>query len=1027
MSAPRKTPKSESAARLGPQQKGAKRQPAKSMPLPSTLPPSLTLPLTSPGFPIVGIGASAGGLEAMEEFFRHMPPGSGMVFVVVSHQHAGHVSLLPSLLGKCTAMPVVEATDGMEMEINHVYVAPGGTNLAILHGTLHIIEPQSQDRIPLPIDYFFRSLAEDQKQRAIGIILSGTGTDGTLGLRAIKAESGMTIAQEPQSAKYQGMPRSAIGAEVVDVVQPADRMSEPLLAYARTLTRPALPLPERDLSQTLQKIFILLRDRTGNDFAVYKENTIHRRIERRMNVHQIENLRQYLRFVLANPHELDALFQELLIGVTSFFRDPQALDVLLDKGLPSLVEGKSEGSTLRVWVAGCSTGEEAYSLAILIREYLTQRKLRLTVQIFASDLDSRAIETGRAGLYPVGIAGDIPQDRLERFFTKVDGSYRVKKEIRDLVVFATHNLLSDAPFTKLDLLSCRNLLIYLEAKAQQKILPLFHYALKPNGLLLLGSSETIGGFDSLFTVIDRKWKLFRRTAEPGTFPHLERFPGRLMKGTSEIRAVSEGPPITSRRPASVPDLIQQLLVTRYAPAAVVVNGRGEVVYIHGHTGAFLEPAPGPPTHHLVEMAREGLQHDLALALHQAAGREDEVVRRNMQVKVNGDVILVNLTVKRIVEPENIQGLFLVTFEQVRTDKTVARKGAIERVAPPLKKGESGLTQELAFTKQRLQRTIEELQTSNEELKSTNEELQSTNEELQSTNEEVETAKEELQSLNEELVTVNSELQGKLDALSDASDDLQNLLNSTEVATIFLDNDLRIKRFTLEAKRVSSLIAVDVGRPLSDIVSKLTADRLLEDAQDVLQTLIVKEREVQANDGSWFFMRILPYRTSRNTIDGLVLTFLDITKMKGAEQVTKAARGLAASIVETVREPLLVLDDQLRVVSVNQSFYRMFQVKPREVEQQLLYHLCHGAWNIPDLRRLLEEVLPKTASFQDFIVDKIFSHVGRKILALNGRRLEQETAQPNRILLAMEEVRIPEEDGEVQGKAEGSLNQKRTKP
>lgn len=1010
MAAARKTPGRTATATRGTKHKSLKRQPVQATPPPTT-------PAHSPGFLIVGIGASAGGLEAMEEFFHHMPPGNGMAFVVVSHQHAGHVSLLPSLLSKCTAMPVMEATDGMPVEPNRVYLAPGGTNMASLHGTLHLMEPPSQERVPLPIDYFFRSLAEDQKQRAVGIILSGTGTDGTLGLRAIKAESGMTIAQDPQSAKYQGMPRSAITAGVVDVVQPADQMSEPLRAYARSLTKPALPLPEQDASQTLQKIFILLRDRTGNDFSLYKENTIHRRIERRMNVHQIENLKQYLRFVVANPHELDVLFQELLIGVTSFLRDPQAFEVLAQKVLPSLVEGKAENATLRLWVAGCSTGEEAYSLAILIREYLTQRKLRLTLQIFASDLDSRAIETARAGLYPVGIAGDIAPERLQRFFTKEDSSYRVKKEIRDLVVFATHNILTDAPFTKLDLLSCRNLLIYLEAKAQQRILPLFQYALKPNGILFLGSSETIAGFESLFTVIDRKWKLFRRTTEPGIFPRLERFPSGLMKRTTETRGEAVAP-LTTTRPASIPDLIQQLLVSRYAPAAVIVNGRGEVVYIHGHTGAYLEPAPGQPTHHLIEMAREGLQHDLALALHQAAGREEEVVRHGLRVRANGDVILVNVTVKRIAEPEALQGLFLVTFRQVRADKTAARKGAPARLAAPLKKSESGLMRELQFTKQRLQRTIEELQTSNEELKSTNEELQSTNEELQSTNEELETAKEELQSLNEELVTVNSELQGKLDALADANDDLQNLLNSTEVATIFLDNELHIKRFTSEAKRVSSLIASDVGRPLSDIASKLTYDRLSEDAQDVLQTLVIKEREVRTSDGSWFVMRILPYRTAKNTIDGLVLTFLDVTKNKQAEQVVQAAHGFAASIVETVREPLLVLDDQLRVVSANQSFYRTFQVRPREVEQQLLYHLCNGAWNIPDLRSLLEEILPERTSFQDFVVDQTFPHIGRKVLALNGRRLEQETAQPGRILLAMEEVR---EGGE--GKREVTVEAK----
>jgi two-component system CheB/CheR fusion protein len=976
--------------------------------------PNLPSAPTIPGFLIVGIGASAGGLEAMEEFFRHMPPSSGMAFVVVSHQPAGHVSLLPVLLGKCTAMPVVAVTDGLTVEPDHVYLAPGGTNLAVLHGSLQIMEPRPEERVPLPIDYFFRSLADDQRQRAAGIILSGTGTDGSIGLRAIKADSGMTIAQDPQSAKYQGMPRSAIAAGVVDVVKPAGQMSEPLLAYARSLTKPIQPLPEHDATQILHKLFILLRDRTGNDFALYKESTIRRRIERRMNVHQLESLRHYLRFAQANPHELDALFQELLIGVTSFFRDPQAFEALAQKGLPSLLQEKPDGSTLRIWVAGCSTGEEAYSLAIVVKEYLAQHKRRLAVQIFASDLDNRAIETARAGLYPVGIAGDVTPERLQRFFTKEDGSYRIKREIRDLVVFARHNLLTDAPFTKLDMLSCRNLLIYLEAKAQHRLLPLFHYALKPNGLLLLGTSETIGGFDTFFATIDRKGKLFRRTVEPSTLPNLERSPGGAMRGTIATHEET-GRPLPAVRPLAIADLMQQVLVAQYAPAAVVVNSRGEIVHIHGHTGAYLEPAPGAPTHHLVEMAREGLQHELAAALQRAAGREDEVVRRNVPMRADSGMALVTITVKRITEPEALQGLFLVTFGPAEPDKTVVRKAAPKRPSAPLKtkKGEAGLRWELKFTKKRLQRTIEELQTSNEELKSTNEELQSTNEELQSANEELETAKEEMQSMNEELMTVNAEFQGKFDALENANDDLQNLLNSTEVATIFLDNELRIKRFTSEAKRVNHLIALDIGRPLSDIVSKLTYDRVLADAENVLRTLVVQEQEVQALDGSWFLMRIMPYRTSKNTIDGLVLTFLDITQMKQAERVVKAARGLAASIVETMREPLLVLDEQLRVVVANQSFYRTFQTTPREVEQQLLYHLCNGAWNISDLRSQLEAIIPEHRSFRDFIVDKPFPQVGRKKLALHGRPLEQDVALPGRILLAIEEIadREPHSGGE----------------
>ena len=584
MAAGRKIPRKATPVPKGRKQNVAERRPATvSTPPEETLAPSMVLPSGPPGFLIVGIGASAGGLEAMEEFFHHMPPSSRMAFVVVSHQPAGHVSLLPGLLGKCTAMPVVEATDGITVEPDHVYLAPGGANLALLHGTVHLMDPPLQERVPLPIDYFFRSLADDQKERAAGIILSGTGSDGSIGLRAIKAESGMTIAQDPQTAKYQGMPRSAIAAGVVDVVKPAGQMLEALLAYARSLTKSMQPQTKHDASQTLQKLLILLRDRTGNDFTLYKEAAIRRRLERRMNVHQIENMRHYLRFVQENPHELDALFQELLINVTSFFRDPQVFEVLAQKGLPALVENKPDGSTLRIWVAGCSTGEEAYSVAIVAKEFLAQHKRRLAVQIFASDLDIRAVETARAGLYPVGIAGDVTPDRLQRFFIKKDGGYRIKKEIRDLVLFATHNLLTDAPFTKLDVLSCRNLLIYLDAKAQHKLLPLFHYALKPNGLLLLGTSETIGGFEQLFAPIDRKGKLFRRTAEPSMLPHLERVSGGAMRGTIATRPSTEAPP-PLEPPFTVANLIQQVLVAQYAPAAVVINGRGEIVHIHGRTG-----------------------------------------------------------------------------------------------------------------------------------------------------------------------------------------------------------------------------------------------------------------------------------------------------------------------------------------------------------------------------------------------------------------------------------------------------------
>ena len=853
----------------------------------------------------------------------------------------------------------------------------------------------------MPIDYFFRSLAEDQKHRAIGIILSGTGTDGTLGLQAIKGESGMTMAQAVESAKYGGMPRSAIAAGAIDVIRSVTEMPEQLIAYARGLFKaPPLsdlaPIP-LDRAEILQKLFVLLRDRTGCDFSLYKVNTTRRRIERRMIVHQIDDLDQYLRFVQANPEEIDKLFHELLIGVTSFFRDHQAFEVFAHKGLPLLFHDKPEGASIRIWVPGCSTGEEAYSLAMMCREFLTELKTRRRVEIFATDVDSEAIETARAGLYPAGISGDVTPARLQRFFTKEDSWYRVKKEIRDLVVFAVHNLLMDPPFTKMDLVSCRNVMIYLEAKAQQRLLATFHYALKPNGLLWLGSSETASGFEEQFTLLDKKWKLFTRDARARALPYLEPFAIGTTHANVDTRAVGEVDRAAAAQPVQA--MIEQLLMERHVPPSVFANAHGEVVYIHGRTGAYLEPAPGPPPQRLLDMAREGLRYELSIMLQQATGREAELVRRGVRVKANGGLRTVNVTLRRLGQPKGLSDLVWVTFETV---SEALREEKLRGIAPS-KKAQASLQQELDDTKQRLQHTIEELQTSNEELKSANEELQSTNEELQSTNEELETAKEELQSLNEELVTVNAELQGKLEELSGVNDDLANLLNSTEVATIFLDNELSIKRFTPEAKKVVNLIVSDIGRPLSDISSRLADDQLIEDTREVQQTLVFKEREVQTTDGNWYFMRVVPYRTAKNTIEGLVLTFLNITKTKEAQHATHTALNYAENIVETIDQPLLVLDAELRVVSANRSFYQTFNLTPQKAEHQLICNLGNSMLNIPKLRQLLEKLLPQDRPFEDFVLDQDFPSIGRKMLVLKARRLQQEVTTPARILLVMEDI------------------------
>lgn len=964
------------------------------------------LPKPAKPFPIVGLGASAGGLDALEKFLAHVPDDSGIAFVVVTHLHPGHVSLLPELLGKCTRMPVRTAADGLVVEPNTVYMSLPDGYLAILQGTLHLMPPDEAGVLRLPIDYFFRSLAEDQQEKAIGIVLSGTGTDGSLGLKAIKGAGGMTMAQEPDSALYSGMPASAINTGLMDYIQPVERLPQQLVTYTHgaylATTEPEAGGDE-GLSEPMQKIIVLLRTRAGHDFSVYKSNTIRRRIERRINVHQLTGPEQYLRLLQENPHELDLLFQELLIGVTNFFRDAEAFAALAKSVVPELLHGHADNTPVRVWVAGCSTGEEAYSLAILLQEGMDKARKHFPVQIFATDLDSQAIEVARRGFYVEGIARDVRPHRLARYFVKEEGGYRIKKEIRELVIFAPQNILKDPPFTKLDLIACRNLLIYVKATAQERLLALFHYALNPGGTLFLGSSENIIGLSDHFTVMNKKWKIFQRKDLGGR---------HTLPAQSPLPAAKTG--AVAGSPADMPDrlrkqqlstLIEKTLLTRYAPASVIVNDRGDILYIHGRTGDYLEPATGQPRLNILEMAREGLRLELPSALRRAAAQKGEVVFDDVRVKTNGGYDSVRLTVVKLAEPESVRGLLLVTFktEPVVKLPAAARAGAHRAGKSSLPAHVPELERELQYTKETLQSTVEELQTSNEELKSTNEELQSTNEELQSANEELETSKEEMQSLNEELQTVNAQLEGKLEDLAQANDDMQNLLNSTAIATIFLDLKLRIKRFTPEATKLVKLIPSDVGRSLADLASNLRYDDLQADAAEVLRKLGFKEKEVQTKAGAWRQVRITPYRTTENVIEGLVLTFVDIDQVKSAERAAQQARAFAENIIATVREPLLVLDDKLCVVSANRAFHKTFKTSPREVEHLLIYKLGDGLWNLPALRKLLEDVLPRNTAFEDFKVEQNFPGLGRGPLLLNARRLQREAGAPGMILLAIEDA------------------------
>lgn len=827
----------------------------------------------APTPPIVGIGASAGGLEALEHFLDNVPEGSGMAFVIIQHLDPTYKGMLPELLQRHTAMPVAQAGNRMKIKPDCVYVIPPNKDLSILHGTLHLLDPVAPRGLRLPIDFFLRALAQDQRELAVGVILSGMGSDGTLGLRTIKEKAGLTLAQEPASAKFDSMPRSAIDAGLADIVAPAEQLPARIIAYLHSI-HPASqlePILGVKSQSGLDQIMILLRERTGNDFSLYKKNTIYRRIERRMGLHQIDALATYVRYLRENPQEIDLLFKELLIGVTNFFRDPSVWEYLKSEALPALLKEYPAGKALRAWVPACSTGEEAYSLAIVFRETLEQIKPqgRFSLQIFATDLDQDAIDKARQGVYPPNIMADVSPQRLQQFFVEDENGYRVSKEIREMVIFAPQNIIMDPPFTKLDILTCRNLLIYLGPELQNKLMPLFHYALNRNGLLLLGSAETTGNFSSLFAPLEGKARVYRRLENPA--PQAVDFPTKFFPPAHKL----QDEPRAASQVYNLQHQAEQLLLHNFCPAAVLINGEGDILYINGRTGKYLEPAAGKANWNIYAMAREGLRHELAIALKKALRQQSTITLQNLPLSNSEDKIQrVNVTVHAIDQPELLHGMALIAFADVAADRKDTRR------SPPAHGGTQNTELERALEEIRILR--EEMQTSQEELTSTNEELQSTNEELQSTNEELTTSKEEMQSLNEELQTVNAELQSKVDDLSSMNNDMKNLLNSTDIATIFLDNALNVRRFTNQATQLFKLIPGDVGRPLSDIVNELHYPELQADAQAVLHSLIFSEKQVAARGGRWYKVRIMPYRTLENVIDGVVITFSDISEAKKLE-------------------------------------------------------------------------------------------------------------------------------------------------
>jgi two-component system CheB/CheR fusion protein len=953
--------------------------------------------------PVVGIGASAGGLVAFEAFFSHLPADMdpAMAFVLVQHLAPEHPSILAELIQRFTPLQVRDAENGMVVERNGVYVIPPNTDLALVQGRLYVTPPAESRRPRLPIDHFFRSLAQEMQEEAIAIVLSGAGSDGALGVREVKEAGGLVIAQTPESAEYASMPQSAIATGLVDYILPPAEMPAQLLAYARHLTHRLLPTilpPSPQVDDALQKIFGVLRARTRHNFSEYKSSTMLRRTARRMAVHQVADLEAYLRYLQDNPDEATILFRELLIGVTRFFRDPEAFDALKTHVLPHLFDGKDADATVRVWVPGCSTGEEAYSLAILIRDYLDTHQQACTVQIFATDIDPVSIAQARTGAYPTNIAADVPPPYLERYFTREEQHYRVKKTIRDTVTFAEQDVIQDPPFSRVDLLSCRNLLIYLTADLQKKLLPLFHYALNPQGFLLLGSSESIGEFTDLFAIVNRKWKIYQRKAAVTTARTLPQVP---LARVTPVPSTQERA-VQPAEPRSLRQLVETILLEHYTASAVLINEKGDILFVHGSTSRYLETATGEANLNIHRMARPGLRLELTVAIRKALAQHEVIRYDGMQVPVNGGMHTVNL----LVHPVSLSPaptLLLVVFDEVPTASLPSMDTTPHAPLSDKDRRIAELERELLLKDEFLQSHVEELSTSNEE-------LQSANEELQSTNEELDTSREELQSVNEELSTVNAELEKKVEELSQANDDMNNLLAGTDIGTIFLDDAFGIQQFTPAATRIVNIRSADIGRPLAHYSTNLTGDvRLLDAARDVYHTLTVKETEVQTTDGHWYLMRILPYRTLRNEVAGVVFTFVDVTEQHTLREALQASRlaelahAYAEQIVETIREPLLVLDADLRVISVNQAFTTTFVVNRDDTVGRRLYDLGNGQWDIPELRRLLEAVLPERFVVTDYTVTHTFEQIGRRVMRLNARELRQETYQPRMILLAIDEV------------------------
>jgi two-component system, chemotaxis family, CheB/CheR fusion protein len=960
---------------------------------------------TPPSFPIVGIGASAGGLEAFTQLLGALPPDTGMAFVLIQHLDPTHPSLLAQALTKATRMRVEEIQDGVTLKPDQVYVIAPNTNVGVLQGAFTVLPREHPGKLNLPVDFFFRSLAAERRSGAIGIVLSGTASDGTEGLRAIKAEGGVTLVQDPRTAKFGGMPQSALTAGVVDLSLPIPELANELQQLARHpyLYGKALePVPRRKDAEDLKKILLLVRNVVGVDLTEYKETTIRRRLARRLALHKLETFADYAKFLQEQAGEARALFDDVLIHVTSFFRDPEVFEALTQRIFPSILKHKRAGEPIRMWVPGCSTGQEVYSLAMALLEALGDPPQDRPIQIFGSDISTWAIDQARAGVYPESAVADVSPTRLRRFFTEVDGGQLVNKTLRAICVFVQHDLARDPPFSRLDLVSCRNVLIYFNQPLQKRLLTTFHYCLKQPGFLILGHAETVSGEPGLFLPLNTSSRIFTRV--PGAS-------NATFEGGPAARA---GPPRSKtprveRQPAApAPNLfshVDHLLLAQYAPPGVIVNERGEILQFRGRTGPYLESPPGRPQPNLLKMAREGLLSDVQLALGQAKKAGLTVRRDGVRMRDDGGTRTCNIVVVPVTGIPDSEGrLFAVMFEEVPSGVSVSVPAATGNVRGDVRTtpGAARLEHELKTTKDYLQSLIAEHQTSNDALASANEELVSSNEELQSLNEEIETAKEELESANEELITLNDELQHRNLELNQVNNDLGNLLTSVEIPVVIVDAHRRIRRSTPRAAKLMNVLPADVGRPISDIRPNVMVEHLDRLIDEVIATVTLKEAEVQDREGRWYRMQIRPYKTTDNRIDGAVISFFDVDTLKRAVATAEWARDYAASIVEAVQVPLVALDETLAVKSANGAFYDVFDVSRAEVEGRNLFELGNGQWDTPTLRATLSDMLAKNTRFHDLEVEAEFPRLGQRTMSLSARPIRWEGGAPA-ILLAIEDI------------------------